>query len=75
MGSLQVAEALKILLGIGENMSQRLLIYDALACAFRTVKRVQDPACPLCGESPTITELVEHQQECCPGGVCEVDQQ
>lgn len=73
LGTLQATEALKLLLGIGEPMARRLLIYDALACEFRTVRREPDPACPLCGEHPTITELVEVEQgECCPGGQCDL---
>jgi len=72
MGSLQATEAIKLLLGIGDLMSHRLLVYDALEGGFRTAKRVPDPSCPLCGENPRITELVEYQEApCCPGGRCE----
>jgi adenylyltransferase/sulfurtransferase len=72
LGTLQATEALKLLLGIGEPFSHRLLVYDALAGEFRTVRRERDPACPLCGERPTLTELVAvAQAECCPGGRCD----
>ncbi|MEW5727263.1 MAG: molybdopterin-synthase adenylyltransferase MoeB [Pseudomonadota bacterium] len=60
MGSLQATEVLKELLGIGDSMAGRLLIYDALSVAFRTVRVPRDPGCPLCGDSPTITDLAGH---------------
>jgi adenylyltransferase/sulfurtransferase len=50
MGTLQAAEAIKIILGIGRNMAHRLLVYNGLEGTFRTVRRTRDPACPLCGE-------------------------
>jgi molybdopterin-synthase adenylyltransferase len=61
MGSLQAAETLKEILGIGESLSGRLLIWDALAARFRTVRLRQDPACPLCGPEPRITDLSAHR--------------
>jgi len=71
MGTLQATEALKVLLGIGEVLSHRLLVYDAFEGRFRTAERAPDPACPLCGEHPTITTLVEYPQApCCAGGRC-----
>ncbi|HSV29163.1 MAG TPA: molybdopterin-synthase adenylyltransferase MoeB, partial [Candidatus Omnitrophota bacterium] len=60
MGSLQATEVLKELLGIGESMAGRLLIYDALGVAFRNVRVKRDPGCPLCGDHPTITDLSAH---------------
>lgn len=54
MGTLQATEILKELIGIGDSMSGRLLIYDALATEFRTVRVKRDPGCPLCGDHPTI---------------------
>ncbi|MBY0431971.1 MAG: molybdopterin-synthase adenylyltransferase MoeB [Rhodospirillales bacterium] len=60
MGSLQATEVLKECLGIGDSMRGRLLIYDALASSFRTVKVRPDPACPLCGEAPSLTDLSSH---------------
>jgi adenylyltransferase/sulfurtransferase len=60
MGSLQATEVLKELLGIGDTMAGRLLIYDALSPTFRTVRVPRDPGCPLCGDHPTITDLSSH---------------
>ncbi len=57
IGTMQATEALKYLLGIGKLLSGRLLVYDALAMTFRTVKVRRNPHCPICGETPTITEL------------------
>ncbi len=60
MGTLQATETLKEILGVGESLSGRLLIWDALAARFRTVRLRQDPACPLCGPEPRITDLSAH---------------
>jgi molybdopterin-synthase adenylyltransferase len=60
MGSLQATEVLKELLGIGESLSGKLVIYDALSMAFRTVRVPPDPGCPLCGDNPAITSLEGH---------------
>jgi adenylyltransferase/sulfurtransferase len=57
MGVLQASEAIKEILGIGETIADRLLIYDALEMKFRKVSRPKDPACRLCGPSPTIRDL------------------
>lgn len=57
MGTLQATEILKEILGIGDSMAGRLLIYDALGTAFRTVRLKPDPTCPLCGPAPRITTL------------------
>src|SRR3990172_11729369 len=57
MGILQASEAIKEILGIGETLADRLLIYDALEMKFRKVRRPKDPACRLCGPAPTITTL------------------
>ena len=64
MGSLQAVAALKLLLGIGDIESHLLLLYDALEGSFMTVKRRLDPSCPLCGENPTITDLVHYDATC-----------
>lgn len=64
MGTLQALEALKFLLGIGRILSDRLLVYDALQCRFTTVNRARDPSCPLCGDSPTVTDLVQYDMQC-----------
>jgi adenylyltransferase/sulfurtransferase len=60
MGSLQSTEVLKELLGVGESLSGTLMIYDALSATFRNVRVKPDPSCPLCGETPTITDLSSH---------------
>ena len=57
MGSLQALEILKEITGAGTGLSGRLLIYDALSAAFRTVGLAPDPACPLCGKDPKIKHL------------------
>ena len=57
MGILQASEAIKEILGIGESLADRLLIYDALEMKFRKVRRPKDPACRLCGPNPTIIDL------------------
>lgn len=57
LGALQATEAIKELLGLGDSLSGRLLLYDALGATFRTVKVNADPACPLCGPQATIRDL------------------
>ncbi|MFV3127604.1 HesA/MoeB/ThiF family protein [Niveispirillum sp. KHB5.9] len=60
MGSLQAVEVLKELLGIGDSLSGRLLMYSALETSFRTVKIRRDPDCPTCGTNPTYVDLSHH---------------
>jgi len=57
MGILQASEAIKEVLGIGETIADKLVIYDALDMKFRKVSRPKDPACPLCGAHPKIKDL------------------
>ena len=57
MGILQASEAIKEILGIGETIADKLVIYDALDMKFRKVSRPKDPACPLCGPNPKIKDL------------------
>lgn len=57
MGILQASEAIKEILGIGETIADKLVIYDALEMKFRKVSRPKDPACPLCGPNPKIKDL------------------
>jgi molybdopterin/thiamine biosynthesis adenylyltransferase/rhodanese-related sulfurtransferase len=64
IGSIQGAEALKLVLGIGEPLVGRLLLYDALAASFDEVSVRRDPSCPVCGDSPTITEYVDYVDFC-----------
>ncbi len=64
VGSLQASEALKLCLGVGESLAGRLLLFDALATEFSEVKLRRDPSCPVCGDSPTITEYVDYVEFC-----------
>ena len=64
IGSIQATEALKLALGIGEPLVGRLLLYDALSASFTEVTLRRDPACPVCGEHPTITEYVDYVEFC-----------
>ena len=65
IGALQATEVLKLILGKGEPLKGQLLIYDALKTAFRKVKVPRNPACPVCGDNPTITELSDPNEEYC----------
>ena len=60
MGTLQALEVMKEILSIGDSLAGRLMIYDALAAHFRTVKVPRDPACQLCGTDPVIQDLSMH---------------
>jgi molybdopterin/thiamine biosynthesis adenylyltransferase/rhodanese-related sulfurtransferase len=64
IGSLQANEALKLALGIGESLSGRLLLFDALSTEFSEVTLRRDPNCPVCGENPTITEYIDYVEFC-----------
>ena len=64
IGSLQANEALKLALGIGESLSGRLLLFDALSTEFSEVTLRRDPNCPVCGEHPTITEYIDYVEFC-----------
>ncbi|NOK60656.1 MAG: molybdopterin-synthase adenylyltransferase MoeB [Chloroflexi bacterium AL-W] len=64
IGTLQATEVVKLLAGIGEALVGRLMLYDALAMQFRELKLRRNPDCPVCGEHPTITELIDYNQFC-----------
>ena len=64
VGNLQVVEVLKLILGIGEPLVGKLLIYDALKTEFRNLNLRKDASCPLCGEEPTIKELINYEEFC-----------
>lgn len=64
VGSIQATEALKHFLGIGESLSSRLLLIDALSMSFREVKLKRNPSCPLCGDNPTVKELIDYEVFC-----------
>ncbi len=67
IGVIQATETLKYVLGLGELLSGRLLLYEALTMTFRTVKVKKDPNCPVCGEHPTITRLIDYEEFCLLG--------
>ena len=64
VGSIQATEALKHFLGIGESLVSRLLLIDALSMSFREVRLKRNPSCPLCGDNPTVTELIDYEIFC-----------
>ncbi len=64
IGSIQVNEAIKLLLGVGEPLVGRLMVYDALEMTYRSVKVRKDPECALCGKNPTVTELIDYEAFC-----------
>ena len=64
IGSLQAMEAIKLILGTGEPPLGKLLHYDALQTRFREFNLKRDPECPLCGENPTITQLIDYENFC-----------
>lgn len=65
IGTIQATEALKLILQIGKPLSDRLLTYDALTTRFRNVPLRRNPSCPVCGDQPTMTTLVDYEQEVC----------
>ncbi len=64
VGSIQAVETLKLLMGIGESLSSRLLLIDGLSMDFRQVRIPHNPKCPLCGDEPTVTELIDYEVFC-----------
>jgi sulfur-carrier protein adenylyltransferase/sulfurtransferase len=64
IGTMQATEAIKLILGIGKPMIGRMLLYDALDMSFDQIKLRKNPACPVCGEHPTVTELIDYEQFC-----------
>ncbi len=64
IGSIQACEAIKLLLGAGETLTGRLLIFDALRMRFREMRLRRDPACPACGENPTVRGLIDYERFC-----------
>jgi molybdopterin/thiamine biosynthesis adenylyltransferase len=67
IGTLQANEALKEILGIGKSMAGRLLWFNALALSFEMVELQRNPGCPLCGDLPSIKELIDYPLTCQPG--------
>jgi adenylyltransferase/sulfurtransferase len=64
IGVIQATETIKLMLGVGEPLIGRFLIYDALKMRFRELKLLKDPECPVCGKNPTITKLIDYEQFC-----------
>jgi molybdopterin/thiamine biosynthesis adenylyltransferase/rhodanese-related sulfurtransferase len=64
IGTIQATEAIKLLLGIGETLNGRLLLYNALDMSFEYVKLRKNPKCKVCGPNPEITELIDYEQFC-----------
>jgi len=65
IGTIQATEAIKLLLNIGEPLTDRLLTFDARNMEFREIKVKKNPRCPVCGENPTIKDLIDYEQEAC----------
>jgi sulfur-carrier protein adenylyltransferase/sulfurtransferase len=72
IGTIQATETVKLILGIGEPLIGRLLLYDALGMRFREMKLRKDPSCPICGENPSVTELIDYQEFC---GIAQAQEQ
>jgi len=72
VGSIQAVEVIKWITGIGETLTGRLLLFDALSMHFKTLTLRRDPNCPVCGDSPSVTELIDYHQFC---GVSDPDAQ
>ena len=64
VGTIQATETVKLIMGLGESLSGRLLIVDAMDMSFRTLKMRRNPDCPLCGGDPTVTELIDYEAFC-----------
>ena len=64
IGSIQATEAIKLITGIGEPLVGRLMHYDALAMQYRTLPIARDPQCAICGDAPSITELIDYEAFC-----------
>ncbi|MBN1287294.1 MAG: molybdopterin-synthase adenylyltransferase MoeB [Anaerolineae bacterium] len=64
IGAIQATETIKLILGVGDSLTGRLLLYDAAAMTFDMVKLRKNPACPVCGENPTVTELIDYEEFC-----------
>lgn len=64
VGAIQATEAIKLLLGVGKPLIGRLLLYDALTMEIQQVKLRKNPNCPICGDNPTVTELIDYEQFC-----------
>jgi adenylyltransferase/sulfurtransferase len=64
VGSIQAVEAIKLILGKGEPLIGRMLMFDAMEMSFRTLNVRRNSACPLCGDTPSVVELIDYEQFC-----------
>jgi len=64
IGTIQATETVKLIIGVGEPLINRFMIYDALRMKFRELKLRRDPDCPVCGDRPTVTQLIDYEQFC-----------
>src|SRR5499426_3407078 len=64
IGVIQATETIKLILGVGDALIGRFMIYDALKMKFRELKLRKDPECPVCGTNPTVTKLIDYEQFC-----------
>ena len=64
IGTIQATETVKLIIGVGEPLINRFMIYDALLMKFRELKLRRDPDCPVCGDRPTVTQLIDYEQFC-----------
>jgi adenylyltransferase/sulfurtransferase len=64
VGCIQATEAIKLITGVGDPLVGRLLIFDAMDMDFQTVRVRRDPSCPVCGDEPTVTELIDYDLFC-----------
>jgi adenylyltransferase/sulfurtransferase len=64
VGTIQATEVIKLILGAGDPLIGRLLLFDALQMKFRTLKLQRDPSCPVCGDHPTVTKLIDYEIFC-----------
>jgi len=75
IGVLQAIETIKLIIGIGEPLIGRLVAFDALKLRFRELKLAKDPSCPICGDNPTIHELMDYEQFCMAGQTAPTQQE
>jgi molybdopterin/thiamine biosynthesis adenylyltransferase/rhodanese-related sulfurtransferase/molybdopterin converting factor small subunit len=64
IGTIQATESIKLILGAGSTLAGRLLLYDAWNMRFRELKLRRDPACPVCGDNPTVKHLIDYEEFC-----------
>jgi len=74
VGAIQANETIKLILGDGEPLINRLLLFDAWKMRFRELKIKKDPTCPVCGENPTVKELIDYEEFCSLRPQTSVDQ-